>query len=55
MGRLLKLKGVKPHGFTQWPRDNFYLYGVIEPLTGDIAKGRGHRADFGVQFDKTSA
>jgi hypothetical protein len=28
MGRLLTLKGVKPHGFTQWPRDNFYLYGI---------------------------
>jgi len=35
MGRMLTLKGVKPHGFTQWPRDNFYLYGVVEPLTGD--------------------
>jgi hypothetical protein len=35
MGRLLTLKGVKPHGFTQWPRDNFYLYGVVEPCTGD--------------------
>jgi hypothetical protein len=34
-GRLLTLKGVKPHGPTQWRRDNFYLYGVVEPLTGD--------------------
>lgn len=34
-GRLLTLKGVKPHGLTQWQRDNFYLYGVVEPVTGD--------------------
>jgi hypothetical protein len=34
-GGLLTLKGVKPHGPTQWRRDNFYLYGVVEPLTGD--------------------
>ena len=34
-GRLLTLKGVKPHGITQWQRDNFYLYGVVEPVTGD--------------------
>ena len=33
-GRLITLKGVKPHGPTQWQRDNFYLYGVVEPLTG---------------------
>ena len=33
-GRLITLLGVKPHGSTQWQRDNFYLYGVVEPLTG---------------------
>lgn len=34
-GRLITLSGVKPVGSTQWKRDNFYLYGVVEPLTGD--------------------
>lgn len=33
-GRLITLKGVKPIGCVQWKRDNFYLYGVVEPLTG---------------------
>ena len=33
-GRLITLKGVKPIGSMQWKRDNFYLYGVVEPLTG---------------------
>lgn len=28
------MKGIKPIGITQWKRDNFYLYGVVEPLTG---------------------
>ncbi len=26
--------GVKPMGESQWKRDNFYLYGVVEPLSG---------------------
>lgn len=34
-GRLITLRGVKPIGYSQWKRDNFYIYGVIEPLTGD--------------------
>ena len=33
-GRLITAPGVKPVGFSQWQRDNFYLYGVVEPLTG---------------------
>lgn len=33
-GRLITSKGVKPLGLNQWQRDNFYLYGVVEPLTG---------------------
>ncbi len=33
-GRLITACGVKPVGLTQWQRDNFYLYGVVEPLTG---------------------
>ena len=32
---MLTLAGVKPSGPVQWKRDNFYLYGVVEPLTGD--------------------
>ena len=27
-------KGVKPIGLSQWQRENFYLYGVVEPLSG---------------------
>ena len=34
-GKLITLLGVKPLGATQWKRDNFYLYGVVEPLTGE--------------------
>lgn len=34
-GQLITLKGVKPIGLQQWKRDNFYLYGVVEPLSGD--------------------
>ena len=33
-GRLITAKGVKPLGLNQWQRDNFYLYGVVEPLSG---------------------
>jgi hypothetical protein len=32
--RLITAKGVKPLGLNQWQRDNFYLYGVVEPLSG---------------------
>lgn len=34
-GRLITLPGVKPIGIMQWKRDNFYLYGLIEPLSGE--------------------
>lgn len=34
MGRVITACGVKPIGLSQWQRDNFYLYGVVEPLTG---------------------
>lgn len=33
-GHLITAKGVKPQGLNQWQRDNFYLYGVVEPLSG---------------------
>lgn len=33
-GRVITAAGVKPIGLSQWQRDNFYLYGVVEPLTG---------------------
>jgi DDE superfamily endonuclease len=34
IGRLITLCGVKPIGETQWHRGCFWLYGVVEPLTG---------------------
>ena len=33
-GRLITARGVKPVGLSQWQRENFYLYGVVEPLSG---------------------
>jgi hypothetical protein len=33
-GRLLTACGVKPCGPSQWQREAFYLYGVVEPLSG---------------------
>ena len=33
-GRLITATCVKPLGLSQWQRDNFYLYGVVEPLSG---------------------
>jgi transposase len=33
-GRLITVCGVKPIGPTQWKRDCFWLYGVVEPLSG---------------------
>lgn len=33
-GRLITLAGVKPEGQVQWKRQNFYLYGAVEPLSG---------------------
>lgn len=32
--RLITAKGVKAIGLNQWQRDNFYLYGAVEPLSG---------------------
>lgn len=31
----LTLKGVKPIGIVQYNRENYYLYGLIEPATGE--------------------
>lgn len=33
-GRVITLIGVKPIVPVQWPRDNFWLYGAVEPTTG---------------------
>lgn len=32
--RLITACGVKPVGLTQWIRESFWLYGVVEPLSG---------------------
>ena len=34
-GRLLTLKGVKPKGKMQWDFQALWLYGLVEPLTGE--------------------
>lgn len=34
-GRRITLKGVKPTGDWQWKFKAFWLYGIIEPLTGE--------------------
>jgi hypothetical protein len=34
-GRMITLKGVKPLGKKQWKRGNYYIYGVVEPATGE--------------------
>jgi len=34
-GRMITLKGVKPVGEKQWKRGKFYIYGVVEPSTGE--------------------
>jgi hypothetical protein len=34
-GRLLTLKGVKPKGKVQWDFQALWLYGLVEPLTGE--------------------
>jgi len=31
---VITLAGVKPEGLVGWQRQNFYLYGVVEPATG---------------------
>lgn len=33
-GKVVTASGVKPVVQVQWPRDNFWLYGVVEPLSG---------------------
>jgi hypothetical protein len=33
-GRVITARGVKPIVTVQWPRKAFWLYGVVEPLTG---------------------
>ena len=33
--RVLTIKGVKPIGKVQWKRENFYVFGVVEPKTGE--------------------
>ena len=35
MRRKLTLKGVKPIGVVQYTRENYYLYGTVEPKTGE--------------------
>lgn len=32
--RVITAKGVKPKMKVEWPREAFWLYGVVEPLTG---------------------
>ena len=34
-GKILTLKGVKPQGNKQWKFDYYYLYGLVEPKTGE--------------------
>lgn len=34
-GRKITLCGVKPKGQVQWQRQAFYLYGAVEPATGE--------------------
>ena len=33
-GKVITAKGVKPIATVQWQRDNFWIYGVVEPLSG---------------------
>lgn len=33
-GKIITAAGVKPHVEVKWERENFWLYGAIEPLTG---------------------
>ena len=35
-GKTLTLKGVKPIGKHQWKRENYFIYGVVEPKTGRL-------------------
>ncbi len=33
-GRVITAKGVKPVAPVQWGRETFWVYGMVEPLTG---------------------
>lgn len=33
-GKVITARGVKPLAPVQWQRDNFWVYGVVEPLSG---------------------
>jgi transposase len=34
-GKVITAKGVKPKVTVQWRRENFWIYGAIDPLTGE--------------------
>jgi transposase len=34
-GKKITMKGIKPWGYEQWKFKYFYVYGLVEPLTGD--------------------
>ena len=34
-GKKITLKGVKPEGSVQWKRENFYLYGAVDIISGE--------------------
>ena len=44
-GRMITLKGVKPIGKKEWKRGNFYVYGVVEPATGEQYYQKNARVD----------
>ncbi|PSB07079.1 hypothetical protein C7B62_20960 [Pleurocapsa sp. CCALA 161] len=44
-GKIITLRGVKPQGIVGWSRDNFYLYGVVEPLSGESFFGEFSHLD----------
>lgn len=33
-GRVITRRGIKPVATVQWQRDNYWIYGVVEPLSG---------------------
>ncbi len=33
-GKVITARGIKPIAPVQWQRDNFWIYGVVEPLSG---------------------
>lgn len=35
LGRCITLKGIKPIAPVGWKRENFWLYGAVEPATGE--------------------